>query len=68
MARTDMTPRKSTGGRFPTGQLAPHHLLEDVDEEPVSGIHPGYSCKEGGRVEDGLLLEFPCSPTRTRSV
>jgi hypothetical protein len=34
----------------------------------VSGIHPGYSCKEGGRVEDGLLLEFPCTPTRTRSV
>jgi hypothetical protein len=31
----------------------------------VSGIHPGYSCKEGGRVEDGLLLEFPCTPTRT---
>jgi hypothetical protein len=35
---------------------------------PLSGIHPGYSCKEGGRVEDGLLLEFPCTPTRTRSV
>jgi hypothetical protein len=34
----------------------------------VSGILPGYSCKEGGRVEDGLLLEFPCTPTRTRSV
>jgi hypothetical protein len=34
----------------------------------VSGIHPGYSCKEGGRVEDRLLLEFPCTPTRTRSV
>jgi hypothetical protein len=37
-------------------------------ECPLSGIHPGYSCKEGGRVEDGLLLEFPCTPTRTRSV
>jgi hypothetical protein len=34
----------------------------------LSGILPGYSCKEGGRVEDGLLLEFPCTPTRTRSV
>jgi hypothetical protein len=34
----------------------------------VSGIHPGYSCKEGGRVEDRLLLEFPCTPTRTRFV
>jgi hypothetical protein len=34
MARTYMTPRKSTGGRFPTGQLAPCHRLEDVEEEP----------------------------------
>jgi hypothetical protein len=25
----------------------------------VSGILPGYSCKEGRRVEDGLLVEFP---------
>jgi hypothetical protein len=37
-------------------------------EKLLSGILPGYSCKEGGRVEDGLLLEFPCTPTRTRSV
>jgi hypothetical protein len=37
-------------------------------EEEMSGILPGYSCKEGERVEDGLLLEFPCTPTRTRSV
>jgi hypothetical protein len=35
---------------------------------PLSGIHPGYSCKEGGRVEDRFLLEFPCTPTRTHSV
>jgi hypothetical protein len=34
----------------------------------LSGIHPGYSCKEGRIVEDGLLVEFPCTPTRTRSV
>jgi hypothetical protein len=34
----------------------------------VSGIQPGYSCKEGRIVEDGLLVEFPCTPTRTRSV
>jgi hypothetical protein len=34
----------------------------------LSGILPGYSCEEGGRVEDGLLLEFLCTPTRTRSV
>jgi hypothetical protein len=33
MARTYMTPRKSTGGRFPSGQLAPRHRLEDVEEE-----------------------------------
>jgi hypothetical protein len=37
-------------------------------EPRVSGILPGYSCKEGGRVEDGLLLEFPCTSTRTCSV
>jgi hypothetical protein len=34
MARTYMTPRKSTGGRFPSGQLTPRHRLEDVEEEP----------------------------------
>jgi hypothetical protein len=31
----------------------------------VSGIHPGYLPR---KVEDGLLLEFPCNPTRTHSV
>jgi hypothetical protein len=34
MAITYLTPRKSTGGRVPTGQLAPRHHLEDVEEEP----------------------------------
>jgi hypothetical protein len=34
----------------------------------LSGIHPRYSCTEGRKVEDGLLLEFPCTPTRTRFV
>jgi hypothetical protein len=34
MARTYLTPRKSTGGRVPTRQLAPRHCLEDVEEEP----------------------------------
>jgi hypothetical protein len=43
-------------------------LLKDYAATRVSGIHPGYSCKEGRRVEDGLLLEFPCTPTRTHSV
>jgi hypothetical protein len=33
MARTYLTPRKSTGGHFPSGQLAPRHRLEDVEEE-----------------------------------
>jgi hypothetical protein len=36
--------------------------------EIMSGIHPGYSCKEGRIVEDGLLVEFPCTTTRTRTV
>jgi hypothetical protein len=34
MAKTYLTPRKSTGGCFPTEQLAPRHRLEDVEEEP----------------------------------
>jgi hypothetical protein len=34
----------------------------------LSGILPGYSCKEGRRVEDRLLVEFPCTPTRTRAM
>jgi hypothetical protein len=42
--------------------------IENDGEESLSGILPGYSCKEGRIVEDGLLVEFPCTPTRTRSV
>jgi hypothetical protein len=35
MARTYETPHKSTGGRFPTGQLAPRHQPEvEVEEDP----------------------------------
>jgi hypothetical protein len=35
MARTYQTPRKSTGGRFPAGQLAPRHQPEaEVEEDP----------------------------------
>jgi hypothetical protein len=41
----------------------PRHL-----DARLSGILPGYSCKEGRIVEDGLLIEFLCTPTRTRSV
>jgi hypothetical protein len=40
----------------------------DNHRTQLSGIHPGYSCKEGRRVEDGLLLEFPCTPTMTRTM
>jgi hypothetical protein len=40
MARTYLTPRKSTGGRFPCGQLAPRHRLEDVVEEEPKEIQP----------------------------
>jgi hypothetical protein len=43
-------------------------LHEERRLAPLSGIHPGYSCKEGRIVEDGLLVEFPCTPIRTRSV
>jgi hypothetical protein len=43
-------------------------VIELQPGTPLSGIHPGYSCNEGRIVEDGLLLEFPCTPTRTRSV
>jgi hypothetical protein len=50
--------------------IKPHWILfrKFFRVKPLSGILPGYSCKEGGRVEDELLLEFPYTPTRTRSV
>jgi hypothetical protein len=40
MARTYQTPRKSTGGRFPHGQLAPRHQPEDVVEEEPEEVQP----------------------------
>jgi hypothetical protein len=49
-------------------ELDYQELAFECDKHMVSGIHPGYSCKEGGRVEDRFLLEFPCTPTRTPSV
>jgi hypothetical protein len=45
MARTYLTPRKSTGGRVPTGQLAPRHRLEDVEEE-LEEIQPEAEIEE----------------------
>jgi hypothetical protein len=53
---------------FILGPVSPKEYKEIVTEINVSGIHPGYSCKEGRIVEDGLLVEFPGTPTRTRSV
>jgi hypothetical protein len=45
------------------------HVAHATEEKSVvSGILPGYTYKEGRIVEDGLLVEFPCTPTRTRSV
>jgi hypothetical protein len=46
MARTYLTPRKSLGGRFPRGQLAPHHQLEDVVEEEPEEIQPEAEVEE----------------------
>jgi hypothetical protein len=40
MARTYQTPRKSTGGHFPRGQLAPRHQPEDVVEEEPEEVQP----------------------------
>jgi hypothetical protein len=46
MARTYLTPRKSTGGHFPHGQLAPRLRLEDVVEEEPEEIHPEAEIEE----------------------
>jgi hypothetical protein len=45
MAKTYLTPRKSTDGRVHTGQLAPRHRLEDVEEEPEE-TQPGAEIEE----------------------
>jgi hypothetical protein len=50
------------------GLRAEHVAFSFMKRRVLSGILPGYSCKEGRIVEDGLLVEFPCTPTRTRSV
>jgi hypothetical protein len=55
-------------GPSPTPTMTNQDQGEATVEGEVSGILPGYSCKEGRIVEDGLLVEFPCTPTRTRSV
>jgi hypothetical protein len=51
-----------------TSPKVQHLTYIENPQPPLSGIHPGYSCKEGRIVEDGLLVEFPCTHTRTRSV
>jgi hypothetical protein len=46
MARTYLTPRKSTGGRFPRGQLSPRHRLKDVVEEEPEEVQPKAEIEE----------------------
>jgi hypothetical protein len=46
MARTYLTPRKSTGGRLPRGQLAPRHRLEDVIKEEPEEVQPEAEIEE----------------------
>jgi hypothetical protein len=46
MARTYLTPRKSTGGRFPRGQVAPRHRFEDVVEEEPEEVQPKAKVEE----------------------
>jgi hypothetical protein len=40
--------------------IKPHWILflKFFRVKPLSVIHPGYSCKEGGRVEDGLCRAY----------
>jgi hypothetical protein len=53
---------------YETFMAVPNYTYMKLKIPGLSGIHPRYSCKEGRRVEDKLLLEFPCTPTRTRSM
>jgi hypothetical protein len=46
MARTYLTPCKSTGGRFPRGQLAPYHQPEVVAEEEPEEVQPEAKIEE----------------------
>jgi hypothetical protein len=46
MARTYQTPCKSTGGRFPAGQLAPRHQLEAKVEEDPEEVQPEAEVEE----------------------
>jgi hypothetical protein len=46
MARTYLTPRKSTSGRFPCGQLAPRHQLQVVVEEEPEEVQPEAEIEE----------------------
>jgi hypothetical protein len=46
MVGTYQTPRKSTGGRFPRGQLAPHHQPEVVVEEDPGEVQPEAEIEE----------------------
>jgi hypothetical protein len=46
MARTYLTPRKSTVGRFPHGQLAPRRQPEVVVEEEPEEVQPEAGIEE----------------------
>jgi hypothetical protein len=46
MARTYLTPSKSTGGCFPRGQLAPRHQLDVVVEEEPEEVQPEAEIEE----------------------
>jgi hypothetical protein len=46
MTRTYLTARKSTGGRFPRGQLAPRHQPEVVVEEEPEEVQPEAEIEE----------------------
>jgi hypothetical protein len=67
------TTRICCEGRVPTGAIASHHLVkEEKVPTPVrrsARICRAYTPSTHARQdEDGLLLEFPCNPIRTRSM
>jgi hypothetical protein len=46
MAKTYLTPCKSTGGRFPRGRLVPRHQLEGFIEEEPEEVQPEAEIEE----------------------
>jgi hypothetical protein len=63
------TPTPSPPLHHPGGGLHCSAKREHRRSIRSAGVgHTPRVCKEGGRVEGGILVEFPCTPTRTRSV